>query len=273
MKKIKKSIGILAGGGAVSFEAIKKARAFYEKIVVIAFKGSIDINGLKAFKGIRLYESYPGLVRRNVKILQKEGVKEILFIGKINKTETFKKKKFDLVAVKLLLSLKDKSDSSVLQKLVNYFEKKGISVLSQKKLFKSDLVKEGLMIGKGISKEQKRDLDTGFPIAKTIASLGIGQSLIVQNGMVIAVEAIEGTDEMINRSRPYLTRNAIFIKVSKPDHNPQFDIPGFGPQTLKNLIRANIKSIVLESDWVLLIDKKTIEKIASKHNVSIIGVK
>ncbi len=274
MKNFKKEhIGILAGGGFISILAIQKALQEYHRVVVIGLKDNINnIEQFKKIKNIKFYETYPGYLKRNLKILKKEKINRILFIGKINKPKTFKEKKFDLLALKLLLTLKDKSDYSILQRLVKLFSDNGIKVISQKDFFNQDIVPPGYLTRKKCNKKELENIKYGFNIAKKVASLGIGQSIIVENKMVIAVEGIEGTDEMIKRASKYVKDNSIFIKVSKPKHNPKFDLPGFGLDTLKLLLKNNIKTIALESGWVLLIEREKIIQFANKHKMKIIGI-
>ena len=237
MKNFKKEhIGILAGGGFISILAIQKALQEYHRVVVIGLKDNINnIEQFKKIKNIKFYETYPGYLKRN-------------------------------------LTLKDKSDYSILQRLVKLFSDNGIKVISQKDFFNQDIVPPGYLTRKKCNKKELENIKYGFNIAKKVASLGIGQSIIVENKMVIAVEGIEGTDEMIKRASKYVKDNSIFIKVSKPKHNPKFDLPGFGLDTLKLLLKNNIKTIALESGWVLLIEREKIIQFANKHKMKIIGI-
>ncbi len=270
-KSNKQNIGILAGAEDVSLIAVKKALQYYNKVLVIDFDDNFE--KFKKFDGIVYYKSYPGYLKKNLRILKKENINQILFIGKLDKTKTFKEKRFDLTAVKLLLTLKDKSDFSILQRLVKWLNDNSIEVLSQKEFFKKHLMPQGYITKLKCNKKEIENIKFGFNIAKKIAALGIGQSIIIEDKMVIAVEGIEGTDEMIKRAGKYIKRNGIFIKVVKPKHNPKFDLPGFGFKTLKLLLKNNIKTIALESDWTLLIHKEKLVQFADKNKMKILGIK
>ncbi len=268
----KDNIAILAGGGDISTLAVEQALKIYSKVVVIGFKNSAKPEQFKIFKTINFYQTYPGLLKKNLKILKNERIKNILFIGKIDKAKTFRENKFDLTAIKFLLKLKDKSDSSILQRLVDFFEGNGIRLISQKDFFEDIIMPTGFITKRKFGKHIKNNIDFGFKVAKRIADLGIGQSLIVEDKMIISIEAIEGTDEMIKRSKKYIKDKAVFIKVAKPKQNPKFDLPGFGLRTLKLLVKNGIKNIALESGWVMLINKSDIIYFANRNKVSIFGI-
>lgn len=267
----KQNIGILIGAGDISFIAVKKALQYYNKVTVIDFDNNFE--RFKKFDRIVYYKSYPGYLRKNLKILKKENIAQILFIGKLDKSKIFKEKRFDLTSIKLLLTLKDKSDFTILQRLVDWFKDKGIEVLSQKEFFKEHLMPQGYITKFKCNKKEIENIRFGFNIAKKIAALGIGQSIVVEDKMVIAVEGIEGTDEMIKRAGKYIKKNGVFIKVVKPEHNPKFDLPGFGTKTLKLLLKNSIKTIALESDWTLLIHKEKLVRFANENRMKILGIK
>jgi DUF1009 family protein len=265
------SIAIFAGKGKITEIAIKKSLKLFDKVLL--FDLGIENKNISKYKNLIIYKSHPGLLKKNLNILKKENIKNILFIGKLDKSKIFKEKKFDLTAIRLLLTLKDQSDFSILQKLVDFFESHNINFISQKEFFKEFLMPQGNLTKLKFTKKEFEEAKLGFKICKGVNEYGIGQSIIIENKMVIAVEAIEGTDEMIKRSKRYLNNNAIFIKVAKENHNPKFDLPGFGMRTLKLLFECNIKKVALESDWVLLIEKEKIIKFANEKGMKIIGIK
>jgi DUF1009 family protein len=267
-----KNIAILAGKGKISLYAIEKIlKQNYKKVVLIGFKNHFQLP--KKYKKIKFYSVHPGYVKKILKILKREKISKILFVGKIDKNKVFKEKKFDLTALKLLIQLKDKSDFSIMQKLVEFFQSHNIKVISQKKFFAEEIMPEGNLTISKITKEELDEIKFGYRIAKKVASAGIGQSIIIENRMIKSVEAIEGTDMCIKRTKKYVDKNAIFIKTSKARHNPKFDLPGFGLYTLKLLLKSNIKTIALQAGWVLLIEKNKIIDFANKHRMKIFGIK
>ena len=122
---------------------------------------------------------------------------------------------------------------------------------------------------------KKKDIDNlkwGFRITKKIADLNIGQSIITGNRVVVSVEGIEGTDNMIDRSAPYILKKNYFIKAAKKGHNPAFDLPGFGLETLKSLNSIGIKIIGLEMNSVLVLEMERVIDFADKNKMMIYGI-
>jgi UDP-2,3-diacylglucosamine hydrolase len=133
------------------------------------------------------------------------------------------------------------------------------------------LVTNELIAGPRLSRREKLDVDFGWQIAQKIAALDIGQTVIVKNGTVLAVEGFEGTNETIRRGGALVGRNAIMIKVAKPDQDMRFDVPVVGPETILAASEAHIRVIALEAGRTLLLEKERVVTAAEKARISLLG--
>ncbi len=274
MDIMKKRVGILAGGGDFPLLAIENALKLNYDVTVIGFKNFFNPAKIRKYKSITYYEEHIGYLNKIVKLLKKENINEILFIGKIYKHIVLRERKFDMAAIKLLLTLKDKSDFSLLLKLVEFFKKNNITVISQKKIFQNIIAKKGYLSKYKLKRNIKKNIEWGYKIAKSIANLDIGQSVIVGDNVVISVEGIEGTDEMIKRSREYIfnSNKTIFIKVARKNYDERFDLPTVGLNTLRLLKKIGIKNVIVEANTVLLPHYEKIIKFANENHIVILGI-
>ena len=115
------------------------------------------------------------------------------------------------------------------------------------------------------------DVTFGFGIAKQLSALDVGQTIVVKNGTVLAVEAFEGTNEAIRRGGSLGKRNAIVIKVTKPNQDMRFDIPVIGTETMKVANESKIRVIAVEADRTLLLEKASLIDLADRHKISLVG--
>ena len=134
-----------------------------------------------------------------------------------------------------------------------------------------DLANQGLMV-KGKEKIAPEHLAHGIEIARENARLDVGQGVVVSRGTVLAVEAFEGTNAMLERAGQFGAKNCLFVKLGKPKQDTRFDVPVFGLQTLKTLSEANIKNVALETGSVLLLDKDEVLKQSNKLKIGILGI-
>lgn len=265
-------LAIFAAAGEMPLLAARKAMNDKKDFIIIGFKHLSEFQKLEKFKGVPVYKIHIGYLKSILKILQKEKVDSILMVGKIQKVKFFKVIRFDLTTLGIFLRLKDHSDSSFLQAVVDYFKKNNINFVSQRDFFSDCIMKKGFITKMKCRKHDINNLTWGFLKAKAIAELHIGQSVITGNKVVISAEGVEGTDEMIRRSRPYLLKKNYFIKAARKGHNPVFDLPVFGLETLKLLNQSGIKIIGLEKDIVLIPECERVIELAQKNKMVIYGI-
>jgi len=268
----KNKLAIFAAAGNLTILAIEKALKMKKEFIIVGFKNISEFQRLEKYKNINLYKIQIGYLKGILKILKKEDVTSILLVGKIEKVNLLKAIKFDLTTLRLFLKLKDYSDSSLLQGIVDFFGEKGIGCLSQKEYFSELITPKGFLTQKRFGKKDLENLKWGYEKAQAIASLNIGQSIIIGNKVVVSVEGIEGTDKMISRSFNLVLKDNSFIKVAGKGHNPKYDLPAFGLSTVRLLYKAHIRKIVLEAGMVMIPQMEEVIQFANKQKMMIYGL-
>ena len=164
------------------------------------------------------------------------------------------------------------NDDKVMLIIIEEFERAGMTVLDQTLFIKDLMIPSGVLGNIKPTKEQIDDVNYGYWLAKESGKLDIGQSVVIKDKMIMAVEAIEGTDKCIQRGSKLAKKNARVIKVAKPSQDKRFDIPAIGLRTLKTMHRAKADLIAVEAGETIIVDKEKVVKYANKHNIVIMAV-
>ena len=267
-------LGLIAGMGGLPLALAAEARKMGHYIVAIALQPPAD-ESLKPLAD-EFHKISVGRFGRLLSLLKKQSITNVVMAGKVPKTLLYENKSSiipDLKAVKLLFSLKNHSDDTIMSAVVRELENKGITVHKTTDFAKDLLVAEGVMTRSKPSKKDIEDIEFGWGVAKNIGGLDIGQTVVIKNLAVMAVEAIEGTDKAINRGGKLAEKNAVVIKVSKPDQDMRFDVPVAGIETLRTMKKVSARVLALEAGKCLIMDKKKFIKEADKSGIVVMGVK
>ena len=195
-----------------------------------------------------------------------------MMAGKIEKVRIFEGKvQPDLEMAKVLLKVRDFRDDSLLGGIADYLSHHGIQLQDSTSFLKEALPGPGTLGKKNPSREIQEDIDFGWEVAKTIAGLDIGQTVVVKRKAVLALEAIEGTDETIKRGGLLGKGGITVIKVAKPKQDMRFDVPAIGLGTLNELIAAKAKALAFEAGKTLFIDLNEFVKKADQAGIVLVG--
>jgi DUF1009 family protein len=271
-EKIKDNvIGIIAGTGDLPGIIARDARDRGFKVITIALENlaSPDLNKLSdEIKWINV-----GKLGELIDTLKEFDVKEAIMAGKVSKTLIYKSKVTpDLRAVKLLFSLKDKSDDSILNAITKELEKEGIHIIDTPAFSPNLLTPEGVLTEYPPTMDEWKDVEFGWRIAKEIGRLDIGQTVVVKGQAVMAVEAIEGTDEAILRGGKLSGEGAVVIKVSKPHQDMRLDVPVIGIDTIKSMVEVRARVIAVEAQRSMIINRERLIKEAEESGISVVGI-
>lgn len=268
------TLGLIAGMGSLPMTIVSEAKKMGYRVIAIALQPPAD-ESLKSvadeFHKISIAR-FGGLLA----LLKKLSITEAVMAGKVPKNLLYKNKKNlipDLKAVKLLFSLKNLSDDTIMLAIVREFEKNGIAIHKTTEFTSELLVTEGILTNKKPSKSELQDIEFGWDIAKKIGKLDIGQTLVVKNRAVMAVEAIEGTDEAIRRGGSLAGKDAVVIKVSKPQQDMRFDVPAVGIDTLRSMKKTEAGVLALEAGKCIMVEKDKFIKEADKAGIAVVGIK
>lgn len=265
-------IGIIAGAGELPLTIARELKESGKEVVIVGLK-DIASEALKehadTFSSINI-----GKVGEIISFLKKNKVKDLILAGKVDKKLIYERDsvKPDWRAMKMLFSAKLKGDNELLSILEQEFLKEGIKLVDITKCCPNLLTPEGVLTKREPSKEQWDDIALGVKVARKIGELDIGQAVAVKEGSVIAVEAIEGTDEMIIRAGNYV-KDAVIVKVSKPQQTLKLDPPAVGLDTIEKMKTARAKVIALEAYRSILINRQEFLKRANEYGMIVVGVK
>lgn len=211
-------------------------------------------------------------IERVISFFKERGVKEVLLVGKVPKTWIFDPSRLTSKSLSFLTSLKDKSDHEILGRLVELFEMEGFKVEEYRRIIEDSLAPRGSFASREPTPEEWRDISYGFNIAKRMAAMSFGQTVVVKRGAVLAVEAIEGTDEAIKRGARYGGEGVVVVKVIKDDQDLRYDLPTIGVETLRLLREVKASCLAVEAGITVILDKEEVLRIASESGIALVGV-
>ena len=262
--------GLIAGTGRFPLLFAQSAKNHGVEIIAVAHKGQTlpELESLVK----KIYWIKVGQLGKLINILKTEGIKDAAMVGGIKKTIMFSNIIPDFQAISLVAKLRTLNDDVLLRAVAEAIEKEGITIHSSTIFLDELLSPPGCLTKKVPDKKEMRDIEFGWEIAKAIGKLDVGQTIVVKDQVVLAVEAIEGTDEAIRRAGNLGKRNGlVVIKVSKPQQDLRFDVPAIGPGTITTMQEAGAKVLAVESKKTLLIDKEELIRAANKAGIIIIA--
>ncbi len=249
---------IIAGGGELPQEILKRATLEKKFTSVICIKGeATPKNFLEANNSI---EISIGKIGKATKFLEENNISHIVFAGSVQRP-SLASISVDLEGAKLLaLLLKEKflGDDNLLKITIQYFEKKGFTILAPSDFLKA--TKKGALTNSKPNKQALEDINVAKSAFKKIGTLDVGQSLIVSEKRIIAIEGAEGTDNMICRSKNYINNHAVLLKLPKPGQETRIDMPTIGPKTIDIMHKSNLSGLVINKNVIVISEKETIDK-------------
>ena len=238
--------GLIAGDGLLPVRMAQYAKENGFDVVAISLSND-NYSQLKKYCS-KVYSFCPGEVQKIEDALVSEGIKQVTFLGKVSKTILIQRPKFDARAIV------------------------GITILDQTLFIKNLMIPSGVLGEVQPTPEQIEDVNYGYWLAKEIGKLDVGQSVVIKDKMIMAVEAIEGTDKCIKRGCKIAKKNSRVVKVAKPSQDKRFDIPAIGLRTLKTMRKNKADLIAVEAGETIIVDKEAVIKYANKHNIVVMAV-
>jgi len=262
--------GLIAGDGILPVRMAQHAKENGLEVVCISLADD-NLRELKKYCS-KVYSCHPGEVNRIEKILKDEEIKQLTFLGKVHKKVLLKLNKFDKRAIELLKEAVRLNDDQVMLMIIEQMAQIGIEVLDQTIFIKNLMIPAGVLGKHKPTDVQMEDVDYGFWLAKEMGNLDVGQSVVIKDKMIMAVEAIEGTDACIKRGAKLAKRDAVVVKVAKPHQDKRFDIPVIGLKTLKTMHRKGASVIAVEAGETIIVDQEKVIEYADSHNIIIMAV-
>jgi hypothetical protein len=266
---MRRAVGLIAGNGELPLLLASQLRARGYRVAAIAHRGLSreDLeNRADSFHWVNI-----GELGKIIAILKEEGAKRAVFIGGVPKTHFFSQARPDERAIRVLLRLKDKKDDAILRAIAEEMKTEGIRVVSPAPFLKEALAETGCWTLRKPTEREEKDLAFGWKMAKRIGRLDIGQCIVVKEQMVLAVEAVEGTDEAIRRGGRLGKGDVMVVKVCKPGQDRRLDLPVIGLTTLTSLEEAGATALVVEAGKTIVVDKTGVIERANEKGICLIG--
>ena len=263
------SLGIIAGNGVYPRLLAAAARkAGVEKIIAAAFRDETDPaleQHVDLLEWMRV-----GQLNRLLKFFRGENIHQVIMAGQIAPKNLFDLRP-DWKALMLMSKLKQRNAESIFAAVADELATVDVHLLPATTFLENSLAPSGLVAGPKLSRQEEDDVGFGWKIAKEIARLDIGQTIVIKNGTVVAVEALEGTNDAVKRGGGLAREGAIVVKVAKPNQDMRFDVPVIGVETIRIAAEARVRVIAVEAEKTLLLERDAIIDLARRAKISIVA--
>lgn len=251
-----KTLGLIAGNGLLPRVVCETAEKLGVPVCAVAFSAE-TAERIEGLSDVKLFGI--GQVEKVIRRFASAGVKDVCLIGKIAKNLIFKKINFDLRGLKIMKKVINKSDSAIMLAIIDELEGEGFNVVKQSDWLPGLLPRNGILGKKKPAKKIMADFAFGLKICRELAGRDIGQTVIVKDGVVLAMEAVEGTNAAIERGCALGGKGAVMVKTSRPNQDFRFDIPSVGPETAQCLAKHGAGGLAVEAGRTLVVEmQKTV---------------
>jgi hypothetical protein len=265
------TLGIIAGNRTLPLEFARQARRLgVKRLVAVGFENETDPQLASLVDKILWLKV--GQLARMIAGFSDHGVTQCVMVGQIAPRNLFDLRP-DFRAMTLLLRLKERNAHTIFQAIADELNREGIELIEATPWLRSLMPESGFQLGPRLSTNQRSDVTFGFRMAKEVSRLEIGQTVVVKDGTVLAVEGFEGTDSCLARGGKLATPKggAVAVKVAKEQHDMRFDIPCIGPQTIEVCAANQISVLALEADKTLWLERDAMEALIRRYRVSAIA--
>jgi len=263
---------IIAGNGSFPFLVLEAARDQGIQPLVVAIKE--EASPELAQKAAEIHWLSLGEVSKLLELLSAERVEKVVLAGQVKHAQLFSSIKPDGLVKRALGSLQWRNTDALIGAFVKMLEGRGMQVVDSTLFLKPLLAKPGTLTRRALDAGEQADVAYGREIAKKIAGLDIGQTIVVADRACVAVEAMEGTDAAIDRAATLSNgRRLVVVKVSKPDQDMRFDVPVVGPRTIQVMQRSNATALALDAGRTLLFERPRLIAEADAAGIAIVGIK
>jgi DUF1009 family protein len=263
------ALGIIAGNGVYPRLLAHAARkAGVKKIIAATFTGETDPaleQHVDVIEWMRV-----GQLNRLLKFFRGQKIHHAIMAGQIAPKNLFDLRP-DWKALMLLGKLKQRNAESIFAAIADELAKVNVDLLPATTFLEDSLAAPGVIAGMKLSRNEEDDVDLGWKIAKEISRLDIGQTVLVRNGTVVAVEALEGTNDAIKRGGELARSGGVMVKVAKPRQDMRFDVPVIGVETIRIAAEARLRVIAVEAEKTLLLERDAIVDLANRSKISIVA--
>lgn len=271
MKIANRKIGLIAGDGRFPLIFAQEAKRQGVKVVALAIKK--ETNPSLENLVDRIHWVNVGELGDLIEICKKEKITRAVMAGQVRHTRLFSQVKLDARAMALLAGVKDKKANSLLGAVADELSREGIELIDSATYLSHLLPSPGILTRRKPTQKEWRDIEFGHKMAKEIAGLDIGQTIVVKDQAVLAVEGMDGTDSTIKRGGRLGRGSVVVVKVSKPQQDRRFDLPIVGERTIEVLKEAKAKVLAFSARSTILLDRERVVRKANQSGISLVAIR
>jgi len=267
-------LGLIAGNGRFPFLVLEAARAAGHQVTIIALKEEAfpELEAEAAQAPVAaIHRVSLGKLGTWVGLLEKAGATHALMAGQVKHTKLFSDIVPDLTALSLLTRIKSKNTDAIIGAVGDFLRDRGMELIDSTAFLTPLMARPGVLTARAPSDDERADLEFGYRIADVIAGMDIGQTIAVKSRAVVAVEAMEGTDQVIARAGQLAGAGVSIVKVAKPNQDMRFDVPVVGVATIRAMQAAGATVLSVDAGKALMIDGDAIVAAADAGGIAIVG--
>jgi UDP-2,3-diacylglucosamine hydrolase len=267
---VNSTFGLIAGNGKLPLLLSQRIREEGHRLTAIGHIGETrkDLKHyVDSLKWVQI-----GQLEEIIQLLKVEGVEKVFMAGGVSKRHFFSRLKPDARALKVLSRLRDKKDDALLRAIAEEIESEGMQVVSPTLFLGKHLAPKGCWSQRQPTEREQKDMDFGYRLAREMGVLDVGQSVVVKDQIILAVEAIEGTDAAIRRGARLGRGDVAVIKICKPKQDQRLDLPVIGPSTLRVLRKAGGSLLAVEAGKTIVMDKEKVIREADRDHLCLVGL-
>lgn len=265
------NLGIIAGKGSLPFLIANNYTKQGGNCYIAAIEGEADIEQIKNFeyKPLKI-----GMVGAAIKYFKECNVQNIIFIGGINRPN-FKNLSVDKIGSLLLFKIirqKIRGDDSLLKIVADFFENYGFKVIASSEIYKNQQCNSNIITNINPLRSDRKDIELGVKLLNHLSKFDVGQSVIVEDGYILGIEAAEGTDDLLARCADLRRKShgGVLVKIPKLGQDNRLDTPTIGIHTIKNLAKYNYSGVAIQRETVIIVEEEQTVKLANEHKIFII---
>jgi DUF1009 family protein len=266
-------VGLIAGGGRFPLLVLEAARSLGDEVTVIAVEEEAwpELEEAARRHGAALHWVSLGQLGKAISLLKRAGVTRAVMAGQVKHTKIFSSIVPDLTLLSVLTRLKARNTDAIIAAVADVMRDKGIELLDSTVFLRPLLAREGQLTARAPSPDEAADFAFGYRMADAIAGLDIGQTIVVKDRAVVAVEAMEGTDEVIARAGRLAGPGCRVVKVAKPAQDMRFDVPVVGVPTIDAMRAAGATALTIDAGRTLVVDGSAFYRAADAAGIAVVG--
>ena len=266
-------LGLIAGNGRFPFLVLDAARSMGHDVTVIATKEEAfkDLDGAAAKAGAAIHWISIGQLGKCISLMKEAGIDHAVMAGQVKHTKIFGGIVPDMTFLSVLAKLTSRNTDGLIGAVAGVLHDNGIELMDSTSLLKPMLATPGSMSRRAPTDEERQDFEFGYAMADAVAGLDIGQTLAVKHRAVVAVEAMEGTDEVIGRAGHLAGPGVCIVKVAKPKQDMRFDVPVIGLATIQAMRIAGASAISVDAGKTLMFERETLLASANEAGITVVG--